>query len=234
MPGSREYGFLKGLGEGLADIGKMGFAAELQKMRDDRLAKISDQAADKKWARDKELAEMKIGADKDAAELKYGRDVDIAGISAKAKAAERNKWELKTVKSTDATGLETETVMFVNEGTGQQIDTSTPFGGVVKRLADQGVDIGTAISATASRFQQPGAEAGGSADPAQAPDGIPSPPGRDAGGQPAEPVSEDDQSFLGSSPRVQAIGGLITKGVEAIKPYMDQHRDYLKSLPRGQ
>lgn len=187
MPGKREYGLLAGIGAGLADVGKMGFAAELQRMRDERLAKIEAQAADKRWGRDKELAEMKIGASKEAADLKYERDVDVANIGAKAKAAERNKWELKTIKSTDAGGLETERVMFVNEGTGQQIDTSTPFGGVVKRLADQGVDIGSAVSAAASRFNRTDTGSDASATPAPG-DGL-SLPERNQGNAESSPPS---------------------------------------------
>lgn len=236
MPSSNELGLLRGLGRGMADIGKMGFAAELQRMRDDRLAKIADQAADKKWSRDKELVEMKIGADKDAADLRYQRDVDIAGISAKAKAAERNTWKLEKRKTKDEMGVESDVLLFVNEGTGQSIDTSTPFGGVVKRLTDQGVDIGTAISATASRFNQPGAGGGegGEPDPNSAGNDVPAPPGRTPTADTGSEGAVDGQSLFAGSPRVQAFGGLLTRGVEAIKPHVERHRDYLNSLSRGQ
>lgn len=137
----------RGLGEGLAKVGELLFSAELQKMRDNRLAQIAEKAAAAREAGENTRLDKRIEADKAAAGVKYTRDKEVAQIGAAAKTAEKDVWKLETVKVPDGFGGTTEKEVYWNEGTKQQVDTSTPFGKMVKANADRGASISDSITA---------------------------------------------------------------------------------------
>lgn len=92
MPGRAEYGLLAGLGQGIAQAGQMAFADHLQQMREARLAKIASDAADGKFARDKELLGMETANRRE--ELQMRNDAELGLVGARADADIKGKKEL--------------------------------------------------------------------------------------------------------------------------------------------
>lgn len=158
MPSRSEMGLLRGLGQGLADVGKLGFVATLQEMRDNRLAKIEAQAADEKWAREKELLTMKGKQDRENASFKVDEEVRgkkeltdyflDKGLAADGSQAKKDKWEVvKGGKTVGKDGLERQTTYFSN---GKQIiDTDSPEGRVISMLSNR-----MGLDAAVSRVNQ--------------------------------------------------------------------------------
>ncbi len=173
MPGRAEYGLLGGFGQGLAQVGQIAYADHLQKMRDERLAKIAAEAAEGKFARDKELIGIEAASRRELSsdetlrrreELEMKNKAELGLIDARVKAEVSGKKELadyytglglkadgsaakerewKTIKS-KADGME-ETVTGVSDGT-QFIDFTTPVGQRAKILIDMGKPVGVAVS----------------------------------------------------------------------------------------
>jgi len=162
MPGRAEYGLLAGLGQGIAQAGQMALADHFQQMRDERLAKISAEAADGKFARDKELmgmqneyasgeADKRVAAEREMAKFRVDEEVRgkkeltdyylDKGLKGDGRADKENKW--KPVESSDEYG--TKSVSGVSDGN-QFIDFSTPVGQRAKTLIDMGKPVGAAVS----------------------------------------------------------------------------------------
>lgn len=162
MPGRAEYGLLAGLGQGLAQVGQMAYADHLQKMRDDRLAKISAAAADGKFARDKELLGMETANRRE--ELGIRNENELGLVDARANADVRSKKEMadyfvskglgpdgkatkdrawKAIKSKDY--QDNEVISGISNGS-RFIDFSSEYGMAVKTLLDKGADADTAIA----------------------------------------------------------------------------------------
>lgn len=170
MPSRNEMGLLRGLGQGLADVGKLGFVATLQEMRDERLAKIEAQAAEKKWARDKELLSIKGEQDRENASFKVDEEVrgkkELSdyfldkGLAADGSAPERSKWEVIEDGMGAATGLSDGKTI---------IDFNTSYGKEVKKLIDSGVSVDDATAAARVRMREVVAGDGGNENPDESP-----------------------------------------------------------------
>lgn len=169
MPGRAEYGLLAGLGQGMAQVGQMAYADHLQQMREARLAKIAADAADGKFARDKELLgietanrreENQIKSDTDVKSKKEMADFYIGkGLGPTGKAAKQKKWT--TMKSKDELG--NEVITGVSDGS-RFIDFNSEYGTAVKALLDKGADAETAISKATDWLALKGGAGGGAAN----------------------------------------------------------------------
>ena len=150
MPGRGEYGLLAGLGAGLADVAKLGVAATLQEKRDARLAKIAAEAADGKFARDKELLGIQTANRREEQELANAAARDLAthqaneelrtkteladhyiskGLGANGKPIKADDWEV--IEGANEFGEKIPTGVMRGD---EFIDFSSPYGQVVKGL----------------------------------------------------------------------------------------------------
>jgi|GEM_PF-3838639 len=162
MPGRAEYGLLAGLGQGIAQAGQMAYADHLQQMREARLAKIASEAADGKFARDKELLGMETANRRE--ELDIRNEAELGLVDARANTDVKSKKELadyyiskglgadgRAIKSytpkfkaiSDGYGVVTG---YVDENSGKAIDLTTKEGRAeweaYQSFLRGGVDIG--------------------------------------------------------------------------------------------
>ncbi|MFT6550458.1 MAG: hypothetical protein ACJA1I_000486 [Zhongshania marina] len=161
MPGRAEYGLLAGLGQGIAQAGQMAYADHLQQMREARLAKIASEAADGKFARDKELLGMETENRREELGIRSQNEKDLVGLrvdeevrgkkelgdyylknglGADGRADKANKWQV--IKSDDSGAI-----IPTGISNGQNfIDFKTPLGKVVKSFLDQGAPAELAVT----------------------------------------------------------------------------------------
>jgi hypothetical protein len=162
MPGRAEYGLLAGLGQGIAQAGQMAYADHLQQMREARLAKIASDAADGKFARDKELLGMETANRREELGIRSQNEKDLVGLrvdeevrgkkelgdyylknglGADGRADKTNKWNV--IQGADEFGNKMPTGI----SNGQNfIDFKTPLGKVVKSFLDNGAPAELAVT----------------------------------------------------------------------------------------